>query len=112
MESKIALIFLGIILVIFIYNLFGLFKKMQETAQNKKNIEDKITELEKSKENLDESITKLNTDKGVEESIRDKFGLAKEGEGMILVVDDKNAPAPEKKDDSSGFFSFFTNLFK
>ena len=113
MQSKIFLIFLGLLMVVFIYSLFGFVNKMLETVKNKKNLEDKISELEKSKEKLTTDIQKLNTDQGVEENIRDKFGLAKEGENMIMIVDDKDSP---KQEDTAqkpgGFLSFLKNWFK
>ena len=85
---------------------------MEETGKNRKIVEDKITELEKSKEKLNSDITKLKTEQGIEESIREKFGLAKEGENMILIIDDKNSSEIPKNTDSGGFFSFLKNLFK
>lgn len=112
MQSKPFLIFFGIIIIFFIFSMFGFMNKMEETRKNRKIAEDKIIELEKSKEKLNTEISKLKTEKGVEESIREKFGLAKEGEDMILVIDDKNTPTEEKEANSSGFFDFFKNLFK
>ncbi len=112
MQSKLFLIFLGIVILAFFYNIFSLVEKMDETTKNKQLVENKIIELEQSKEKLNSDINKLKTERGVEESIREKFGFAKEGENMILVVDDKNAPQTDKNEDSGGFFSWLKNLFK
>ena len=111
MESRPALAFLGIIVLIFAWSVFGLVGKAQETTKNKKIAEDKITELQKEKSTLSLDIDKLKTDKGLEENIREKFGYAKEGEGMVVVVDDtkSNQPAPVA---SSGISRFFKRLFK
>ncbi len=112
MQSKLFLIFLGVVIIVFSFSIFSFMNKMEETVKNKKIIEDKIAELEKSKEKLNSDITKLKTESGIEENIREKFGLAKEGENMILIVDDKNSPQTQKPPDSPWFFSFFDNLFK
>lgn len=111
-QSKTFLIFFGIVILAFIYSMFDFIGKMEETGKNRKIVEDKITELEKSKEKLNSDITKLKTEQGIEESIREKFGLAKEGENMILIIDDKNSSEIPKNTDSGGFFSFLKNLFK
>ena len=84
---------------------------MQITIENRKLAENKIAELQKEKEKLSIDIAKLKTEDGIEENIRQKFGLAKEGENMIIVVDDQNKPTTEEAEER-GFFSFFTNLFK
>ena len=71
----------------------------------------KIAQLEQEKAKLSSDIAKLKTQTGVEESIRDKFGLVKEGEGVVMIIDDKSEPKAVDKP-AGGFFSFFKNLFK
>jgi cell division protein FtsB len=112
MQSKPFLIFLGVVILAFIFSIFGFMNKMEETIKNKKIVEDKIAELEKSKEKLSSDITSLQTQEGVEENIRDKFGLAKDGENMIMITDDKSVPETNTNADSGGFLNFFKNLFK
>ena len=111
-ESKPVLALLGILILIFAWSIIGLVGKMQETAKNKKIAEDKVNELNKGKEKLSSDIAKLKTPTGLEQSIRGKFGLAKEGEGMIVVVEDKNQAETQKTADSGGFLSFFLNWFR
>ena len=85
--------------------------KAVETSKNKKMAESKVAELEVEKEKLSSDIARLKTEAGVEENIREKFGLAKEGEALIVVVDDKNKN-DGADEDSGGFFSFLKNLFR
>jgi len=112
MQSKTFLMFLGILIIIFSFSMFSFVNKMEETSKNRKIVEDKITELEKSKEKLNSDINELKTDQGVEENIREKFGLAKDGENMMMVVDDKNKVEEPAKDSSGGFFNTIKNWFK
>ena len=111
MQSKPALVFLGIVVLFFAWSVFGLVGKMRETVENKKRAEEKIIELQKSKEKLSADISKLETEEGVEASIREKFGWVKEGEGVIVVVEDENADKIEKEK-SGGFFNWLRNLFR
>lgn len=112
LESKPVLLFLAILVLVFAWNVFGFWGKMEETRKNKKIAEDKIVELQQEKEKLSSDISKLKTDQGVEESIRDKFGLVKEGENMIVVFDNKDNSAVPLETNTGGFFSFLKNLFK
>ena len=85
--------------------------KMEETSRNKEIAENKVTELEKQKKELSSKIAELNTTEGKEGNIREKYGLAKEGEGLIVVVEDKNLT--ENKDNPpGGFFNFLKNWFR
>ena len=117
LESRPILIFLSILVLFFAWSVFGFWGKMEETAQNKKIAEDKIAQLTTQKQKLASDIANLQTNEGVEASIRDKFGMEKAGEGMIVIVDNQNATAAAPT--SSGFWSFFNplgsfwkNLFK
>lgn len=89
-HSKLGLIFLGIFLVFFTWNIIKFLLKANETARNRKIAEENVVKLEAQKERLNADIEKLKTDKGTEEIIRDKFGLAKQGEGLVVVVDTVN----------------------
>ena len=46
----------------------------------------------------------------MEESIREKFGSAKEGEGLIIITDEKDSPRPEIII-KNGFWSSLTRFF-
>ncbi|TSC77552.1 MAG: Uncharacterized protein G01um101424_346 [Parcubacteria group bacterium Gr01-1014_24] len=111
MHSKPILVFLGIGVLVFAWGVIGFMGKMEITRENRKITENKVAELEKEKEKLSSDIAKLKTESGVEESIREKFGLAKEGEGLIVVVEDKSKKEAEESQ-SGGFLSFLKNLFK
>jgi cell division protein FtsB len=111
-QSWPILIILIILVLIFAWNVFAFWQKMQNTSKNRKIAEEKISQLEQQKERLSNDIAKLNTEKGVEEAIRDKFGLVKEGEGMIVIVEDQNKEVPPIPSKFSRFMSFLGNLFK
>ena len=111
MESRPVLGFLGILLLFSIWSVLGFFGKMESTAKNREIAKEKVLELEKGKAKLEEDIKKLESEKGVEGVLRENFGLAKAGEGLIIVVDEQNPAKPEAKD-KGGFFNFFRNLFK
>ena len=111
LESWPVLTGLLLLLLFFAWGVFGFTGKMRATRVNRKIAEGKISQLQQEKEKLSYDIAKLKTEEGVEESIRMKFGLAKEDEGVIVVVEDKDTQE-DQSSASSGFFSFFTKWFK
>jgi hypothetical protein len=112
MQSKPVLALLAATVLVFAWSVIGLLGKMQETIKNNKTTAEKIEELQEAKANLSLDIDKLETDKGKEESIREKFGWAKEGEEIIVVVEDNSSPLEEKEQEPGGFWNFLKNLFK
>jgi len=112
MQSKPVLILLGVVILVFAWSVLGFWSQMRETGRNKQIVENKVIELKEQKEKLVSDIESLKTEEGKEKFFRENYGLAKEGENVIVVVEDKTPPAPPKTSFSDGFFSFFKNIFK
>lgn len=112
MQSKPVLIFFGILILFFAWSVLGFWNKMQETEKNKKIVEDKVAALKQQKETYLSEINDLKTDQGKEKFIRENYGWAKEGEGVTVVIEDKNPPVAPKNNFSSDFWSFLTSWFK
>ena len=93
MQSKPVLILLGILVLFFAWNILGFWNKMRETAKNKKIAEENLVSLQKQKDQLSSEINSLNTEEGKEAFIRENYGLVKQGEGEIVIVDNQNPPA-------------------
>lgn len=111
MQSKPVLTLFGILILFFAYNILGFWNKMQETEKNKKILEDKVILLQQQKEKLSSDISNLNTVEGKEKLFRENFGLAKDGEDMIVIVEDKNPPVAAQSA-STGFLSWLKSWFK
>ena len=109
LHSRPVLVLLSILLLVFAWSVIGFMGKMQMTVENRRIAENKVTELESQKENLLAEIAKLNTEDGREESIREKFPVAQEGEGVIVIIEDKSQSEAEDTK-SKGFFSFLSFL--
>lgn len=109
--SKPVVILLFLILVVLAratwygYQGFMLSKKNREVARlEKEELETRIFELEND-------IKKLETDRGLEGEIRGKFGVAKEGEGVIMLVDSSETSTDEVKE-GKGFWGTIMNWFR
>jgi len=111
LQSRPVLVWLGVLIIVFTWFLIGFTGKMELTRENKEIAKNKVSQLKEERERLSADISKLNSSDGIEESIREKFGLVKEGEGVVVIIDNKNEPKVIKKE-SGGFFSFLKNLFK
>ncbi len=87
--SPITLIFLTII---FISLLKGVWNVQKKTELSSSNLEKEKIELQKlvtREQNLASSIDYLKTEQGIESEIRTKFRVAKDGEMVAIIIDDK-----------------------
>lgn len=110
-ESWPVIILLCLVLLVFGFGVVGFMGKMAATRENREIAENKLAELQSEKARLTLDIANLKTDRGVEENIREKFGFGKEGEDLIVVVDDQTKveePVVEK----GWFASLWDKLFK
>ncbi|MCX6756097.1 MAG: hypothetical protein NTX85_02050 [Candidatus Nomurabacteria bacterium] len=111
-HSPLSLIVLFLILVIFSFNMVGLFKKERETANTKSLVLDKVGRLEDREKSLNSSIEKLKTEKGTEDVIREKYQVVKPGEKMLIIVDPNDTnTAPSESLKEHGFVNWFKNIF-
>lgn len=85
--------------------------KLVTLYENKKAVDEKLENLESQKYSLTESIESLSTESGVEETLRDKYFVAKEGESIVVVVEEEPV-VTEENESGLKFFRKFLDLFK
>lgn len=109
--SKGSFIVILFLIGFMIYNIFSILPKLRETALNKNKALNQVESIQEQTATLTSRIEKLKTEQGIEDDIRSKFRVVKEGEGLIVIVDD---PKKEevKQEESGGFWSFLKKLFK
>lgn len=106
--SKITLGVLALLLIIFSYNLVGLVIKSRQTAENRALAQKEKEALTARQEDLSKNIASLNTDEGVEQALRDKYGVVKEGEKVVVIID---PPQVEASVAAAPTGNFFTRLW-
>lgn len=90
--GKIGLIALVAIFAIFANGTWSVYKKATFAKENRQMAEQELAELHEREAALKEELSRLDTKRGLEEEIRHKFDVGREGEQLIVLVD---APDPE-----------------
>lgn len=109
MFSVPVLILLFIILFFVAKGSWGVYKKYSLSKSELENSQSDLAALEEKKQTIENKIKKLQTETGIEKEIRSKFDVAKEGEKLIVIVEDK--VAEEILVEEKGFFgNFFTTI--
>jgi len=111
-HSPFALVLLFCVLILFGYKIIDLIQKERETAYKKNLILDKIDSLQGRESSLSLDISKLETEEGKEEVIREKYQVAKEGEKMVIIVDEENKGSSVTEEKTShGFWNWVKKIF-
>lgn len=108
--SKTAILILFIMLIFVAKAAVGVFYKERESKKNLLRVEENLSALQAREDKLKEEIERLKTPEGVEAEIREQFQVAKPGERMVVLVEEK-IETPEKQIERSMVSKFF-DLFR
>lgn len=85
--SKITLVILLILIALMLKMVWEVYQKESLTRNNLEKTTNSLDSLQGRERLLSSGIDKLQTDSGIEQEIREKYGLVKPGEEVIIVVD-------------------------
>jgi cell division protein FtsB len=111
LETWPAIFVLFILVVIVGWGVFGLLGGLRDTIKNKNIANAKVLELQERKARLTYDIQNLETDLGKEKIFRENYGLAKEGEQVVIIIEDKDTLNSKEKQ-KTGIFGAFKGIFK
>ena len=86
MYHRLTLGLLVCVTVVVAHSTWNVYRKKQESEQMRGISQKQVDELQSRDLELQAQIERLSTTPGVEEEIRSKFSVAKNGENMVVVV--------------------------
>ncbi len=87
MYSKVVLFILSIVALFLGNATWNVYQKYSEARQNEEIVSNEIQKLQERERDLSVDIARLNTERGVEEELRKRFGVAKKGEEVMVIVE-------------------------
>jgi cell division protein FtsB len=98
---------------LFTYSAIGAYHKSRLASEKMDLAQQNMNNFEDQKNKLVTELENANTDFGREKALREKFNVIKEGEQVIILVDDKNdTNSQEIIEKKSQFIQFFDDIFK
>jgi cell division protein FtsB len=113
--SKFSILILLVLLFFAAKGAFEVYQKVRVSEGHLNLVEGQYASLEARKNSIETKINKLDTELGVEEEIRKKFNVVKEGEKVVILIDDEEEKAPEPEEEVGkikGFWNTITSLFQ
>ena len=77
--------------VLLVHAAWNMYSKLAAASQAKAETLSQLASLEAQQKGVTRTITKLTTERGVEAEVRERFGVARPGEGEIDIVEDLRA---------------------
>ena len=94
MWRRLIAVILLVLIAVALRGVWGVYKKSQESHELKIEAQAKLYDLKKREFELRSDISNLRSARGVEAELRERYDLAAEGEGGVVIVDPP-APPPE-----------------
>ncbi len=89
-------------------DVWNIYQKEIESASLDSDSKAKLQSLSAQADQLNSNIKKLSTDAGIDEELRQKYGVVKPGEEMIVVVPDNSTTTSTSTE--SVYSSFFDKI--
>ncbi len=110
--SRITSVILLVIIFFILKGVWGVYEKQSIAKENLKKISTNFNTLLERELILTSEINRLKTDIGVEEEIREKYGLVKPGEEVLVIIDDDEVVGSPSISSGSNFWQKIVDWFK
>jgi cell division protein FtsB len=101
-----GLLLLLVLIIVVLREVWEVYGKKTASASSRREVELKLADLEAREAALRADIAALKTERGMEEALRREYGVGKEGEGLIVIVEAPTTPLLEE----SSWPAFFDRL--
>ena len=108
--SRVTIVILFILILFFAHATWGVYKKERESAANVVRAQNELKRITDREALLNSEIARLNTEDGIEEEIRTKYGVAKPGEQVLIITETEKpttTPIIEEKSWWQNFLGWF-----
>lgn len=100
-----VLLVLLVLLFVALNGAWNMYGKYASNSAELSRMRAEAADMRERREELTGKLRYLETDKGVEEEIRNKYNVVKEGEEVVVIVDDRASTSPESRSEKGGFFA-------
>ena len=85
--SKTAVVFSIVVFALLVFPTWSAYSKMRVSAEKKTEVEREVAALRGRMELLESEIQRLSTPEGIEEELRKKFDVGREGEEIYVLIE-------------------------
>lgn len=111
LKTKIGLTLLVLVAVFLLIGLFGFLDKLTTSNKNKKTEQAKLEFYESEKAKIESRLAEVSSEEGIDKTVRENYNLAKEGEGLVIILEEEDAGLQETKNKGGGLVDFIRRLF-
>jgi cell division protein FtsB len=112
LHSRYAIAVLLVLCALLARGVWSVYQKYERSKELAQRTQGELAELEARQKTLSQLNASLETEQGKEREIRDRFGVVKPGERMVVVVDDATRTDDGQSDGAGGWWQRFLGWFR
>lgn len=97
-SSRVTQVVVFVLALMVLASAFNRYLIADDMADRRATVEAEINNLEKRKDSLEAEVQYLSNDRGIEAEVRRQFDVAREGEQVVIILEDEpevtNEPLP------------------
>jgi cell division protein FtsB len=103
-----ASLLLLVLIIVTARGAYGMYKNAEGTKEKRLRAEAALAHLEARESTLKSEVERIKTPQGLDEEIRERYGVKKPGEGVIIILDEEEEKTTEEEE-KKGFWSSLLN---
>jgi len=107
MWRRLIAVVLLLLIAIVLRGVWGVYQKEKESRELRAEALAKLDDLKKREYELRAEIASLKSNRGIEAELRERYDLAAEGEGVVVIVDPPEPPPEPRPTSLQRFKSWF-----
>lgn len=111
LKTKIGLVISFLISIFLLLGLTGFLQKLNVSNKNKKQEQSKLDFYQSERDKIEDRLVEVDSEEGKDRNVRENYNLAKEGEGLVVIVEETDDSTESSSDKKKGFLDFFRNIF-
>lgn len=112
LKTKIGLAISFLISIFLLLGLFGFLQKLNVSNKNKKQEQSKLDFYQSERQKIEGRLVEIDSEEGKDRNVRENYNLAKDGEGLVVIVEEQDESTESSDTKKKSFFEFFRKIFK
>ena len=106
--KRLGMVVLLVLVALGVRGVWKVYQKAQESRELRIEAEARLNDLQQREAELRADIAALKSDRGIEEKLRERYDLAHENEGVIVIVEPPTPPQESRPTTFERFKSMFS----
>ncbi|USN87619.1 MAG: septum formation initiator family protein [Candidatus Nomurabacteria bacterium] len=91
LNSRVTQVFIFLAAILILWSAYDRYLIAKEMSEKRLAVEKELSDLKDRKDNLEKEVEYLSSERGIEAEMRRQFDVAREGEQVVIIMDDDTA---------------------